>query len=146
MTSQMKQQQNRMEKSQSPRVINEDYSRNEICQKLQLDRVTVHRDIQFLRQQAQYYLEKRIHETIPEEYQHCLTGIKPCSKYGLVHCRPCLFRQTRRNLWCLKKKVIKNLEPEIDENENEGQLEEEESTSNYEGMILTPSKFKQLPD
>lgn len=37
-------------------------------------------------------------------------------------------------------------EPEIDENENEGQLEEEESTSNYEGMILTPSKFKQLPD
>ncbi|MGA9298145.1 MAG: helix-turn-helix domain-containing protein [Nitrososphaeraceae archaeon] len=52
------------------------YNQTEICQKLQLDKSTVNRDIQFLRQQAQENLQKHIHETVPEEYQKCMTGMK----------------------------------------------------------------------
>jgi hypothetical protein len=44
-----------------------------------------------------------------------------------------------------KEDYKESKEPEIDENENEGQLEEEESTSNYEGTILTPSSFNNCP-
>jgi hypothetical protein len=36
----------------------------------------VNRDIQFLRQQAQEHIQKHIHETVPEEYQKCMTGMK----------------------------------------------------------------------
>jgi hypothetical protein len=35
----------------------------------------VNRDIQFLRQQAQEHIQKHIHETVPEEYQKCMTGM-----------------------------------------------------------------------
>jgi hypothetical protein len=36
----------------------------------------VNRDIQFLRQRAQENLQRHIHETIPEEYQKCMVGMK----------------------------------------------------------------------
>jgi hypothetical protein len=35
-----------------------------------------HRDLVHLRQQAQESLQKHIHETVPEEYQKCMTGMK----------------------------------------------------------------------
>jgi hypothetical protein len=47
---------------------------------LQLDRVTVHRDIYFLKQQAQQSLQKHIHETVPAEYQKCYTQINQVLK------------------------------------------------------------------
>ncbi|MGC2483083.1 MAG: helix-turn-helix domain-containing protein [Nitrososphaeraceae archaeon] len=59
------------------------YNQTEICQKLQLDKSTVNRDIQFLRQQAQENLQKHIHETVPEEYQKCMTGMKLILKQTL---------------------------------------------------------------
>ena len=43
---------------------------------IQVSAPTVHRDIQFLRQQAQENLHKHIYETIPQDYQHSLTVIK----------------------------------------------------------------------
>jgi DNA-binding transcriptional regulator LsrR (DeoR family) len=75
MTSQMKQQQIEWRRARVE-LSSEGYSRSEICQKLQLDRVTVHRDIQFLRQQAQENLHRHIHEVVPEEYQKCMVGMK----------------------------------------------------------------------
>jgi hypothetical protein len=36
----------------------------------------VNRDIPFLRQQAQEHIQKHIHETVPEEYQKCMTGMR----------------------------------------------------------------------
>jgi DNA-binding transcriptional regulator LsrR (DeoR family) len=80
MTSEMKQQQIDWRRARVLELSSEGYTRTEICQKLQLDRVTVHRDIQFLRQQALDTLHKHIHETIPEEYQRCLTGINQVLK------------------------------------------------------------------
>src|ERR671924_643534 len=52
------------------------YTQIEIGQKLQVDRVTVHRDLVFLRQQAQENLQHHIHEVVPEEYQKCMVGMK----------------------------------------------------------------------
>jgi DNA-binding transcriptional regulator LsrR (DeoR family) len=52
------------------------YTQIEIGQKLQIDRVTVHRDLVYLRQQAQENLQKHIHEVVPEEYQKCMVGMK----------------------------------------------------------------------
>lgn len=48
----------------------------EIATQLQVDEVTVCRDTQFLRQEAQENLQKHIHETVPEEYQKCMVGMK----------------------------------------------------------------------
>jgi hypothetical protein len=41
-----------------------------------LDLTAVNRDIQFLRQRAQENLQRHIHETVPEEYQKCMVGMK----------------------------------------------------------------------
>jgi IS30 family transposase len=72
----MKQRQIEWRRARVLELSSEGYSRSEICQKLRLDRVTVHRDIQFLRQQAQDNLQKHIHEVVPEEYQKCMVGMK----------------------------------------------------------------------
>jgi hypothetical protein len=48
----------------------------EIANGLQVDEVTVCRDTQLLRLQAQENLQKHIHETVPEEYQKCMVDMK----------------------------------------------------------------------
>jgi hypothetical protein len=72
----MKQRQLEWRRQKILESLSEGYSRSGIRQKLQLDRVVVHRDIHFLKQQAQQDLQRHIHETIPEEYQNCMVGIK----------------------------------------------------------------------
>lgn len=52
------------------RVSSQGYNQTEICQKLQLDKSAINRDMQFLRQQAQENLQKHIQEVVPEEYQN----------------------------------------------------------------------------
>ena len=47
-----------------------------MASKLQIDVATINRDIQFLKQQAKESLQKHIHETVPEEYQKCMVGMK----------------------------------------------------------------------
>jgi hypothetical protein len=59
-----------------PTIEIECYNQREICQKLQLDKSAVSRDIQFLRKQARENLQHHIHDKIPEEYQNCMTGLK----------------------------------------------------------------------
>jgi len=76
MTSEMKQQQLEWRRAQILGLASEGYSQREIASKLQVDLTAVNRDIQFLRQQAQENLQKHIHETVPEEYQKCMVGMK----------------------------------------------------------------------
>src|ERR671924_939775 len=59
------------------------YTQIEIGQKLQVDRVTVHRDLVYLREQAQQNLQHHIHEVVPEEYQKCMVGMKQNLKHVL---------------------------------------------------------------
>jgi DNA-binding transcriptional regulator LsrR (DeoR family) len=70
-------------KSRVLELSSEGYSQREIAQKLQLDKSTVNRDIQFLRQQAQENLQHHIHEVVPEEYQKCMVGMKQSLKHVL---------------------------------------------------------------
>jgi hypothetical protein len=51
------------------------YNQTEICQKLQLDKSAVSRDIKFLRHEAREGLERH-KETFPLEYLEALTGMK----------------------------------------------------------------------
>ena len=84
MTSEMKQQQLEWRRAKVLELSSQGYIQAEIAQKLQLDRVTVHRDMQFLRQQAQETLQHHIHEVVPEEYQRCMTGMKLNLKQALT--------------------------------------------------------------
>ena len=56
------------------------YSQWDVAEELQIDQSTVSRDIQYLRQQAQENLQKHIQQKLPEEYQHCLTGMNQVLK------------------------------------------------------------------
>jgi IS30 family transposase len=77
MTSEMKQQQIEWRRAKVLELSAQGYSEREIAERLQpLTHVTIHRDIQFLRQQAQQSLQKHIHEVVPEEYQKCMVGMK----------------------------------------------------------------------
>ena len=76
MTSEVKQQQLEWRRAQVLELASEGYTQREIANKLHIDLAAVNRDIQFLRQQAQEHIQKHIHETVPEEYQKCMTGMK----------------------------------------------------------------------
>jgi predicted transcriptional regulator len=56
------------------------YSQWDVAEELQIDQSTVSRDIQYLRQQAQENLHKHIQQKLPEEYQHCLSGMNQVLK------------------------------------------------------------------
>jgi hypothetical protein len=51
------------------------HSQPEIAKILQISQSTVHRDLVYLRKQAQKNLQKHIQDRLPEEYQCCLTGM-----------------------------------------------------------------------
>jgi IS30 family transposase len=77
MTSEMKQQQIDWRRAKVLELSSQGYTEREIAEELQpIAPVTVHRDLVHLRQQAQENLQKHIHETVPEEYQKCMTGMK----------------------------------------------------------------------
>jgi hypothetical protein len=76
MNSVVKQQQLDWRRAQVLELTSEGYNQREIANKLQVDAAAVNRDMQFLRQQAQENIQRHIHETIPEEYQRCMTGMK----------------------------------------------------------------------
>ena len=48
----------------------------EISEVLKVSDSAVHRDLVYLRKQAQENLQKHIHEVVPEEYQKCMIGMK----------------------------------------------------------------------
>jgi hypothetical protein len=73
----MKQQQIDWRRAKVLELSSQGYTEREIAEELQpIAPVTVHRDLAHLRQQAQESLQKHIHETVPEEYQKCMVGMK----------------------------------------------------------------------
>ena len=58
------------------KLSSQGYSEREIDSKLQIGHITVHRDLTCLKKQAQENLQKHIHETVLEEYQKCMIGMK----------------------------------------------------------------------
>jgi hypothetical protein len=52
------------------------YTEREIASTLQVHYTPVHRDLVYLRKQAQDNLQGHIHKIVPEEYQKCMIGMK----------------------------------------------------------------------
>ena len=67
----MKQHQIEWRRSQVSQLLSQAHSRSEICQRLQLDRVTVHR-YSLHKQRGSTNTAKYIQKTIPVEFQCCL--------------------------------------------------------------------------
>jgi membrane glycosyltransferase len=59
------------------------YTHREIVSKLQIAKGTVSNDLAYLRKQAQENLQHHIHETVPEEYQRGMVGLRQNQKYVL---------------------------------------------------------------
>jgi predicted transcriptional regulator len=59
------------------------YSEREIAEVLKVNDTAVHRDLVYLRQQAQENLQRHIHEVVPDEYQKCMVGMKQNLKHVL---------------------------------------------------------------
>jgi DNA-binding transcriptional regulator LsrR (DeoR family) len=55
-------------------------SQSEIARILQVDRSTICRDVDYLRQQAKENITKYIDERLPEEYEKCLVGLNSILK------------------------------------------------------------------
>ena len=77
------QQQIEWRKSQVLELSSRGYTEREIATTLQVHCTTVHRDLAYLRKQAQENLQKHIHETVPEEYQKGMVGLRQNLKHVL---------------------------------------------------------------
>ena len=58
-------------------------TQSDIATMLQVDKSIISRDLAYLRQQAQESLQKHIHQTIPEEYQKGMVGLRQNLKHVL---------------------------------------------------------------
>jgi hypothetical protein len=52
------------------------YTQSEIAKTLQVSQPSVNRDLAYLAKQAHENLQIHIHQTMPEEYQRCMVGMK----------------------------------------------------------------------
>src|SRR5215208_5541194 len=59
------------------------YSERQIAEVIKVNDTAVHRDLVYLRHQAQQSLQHHIHEVVPEEYQKCMVGMKCNLKHVL---------------------------------------------------------------
>jgi IS30 family transposase len=76
----MKQQQLDWRRNEVLELSSQGYSEREIADTIKVSDTTVHRDIQFLRREAQESLQKHIHEVVPSELQKSLTEINQVLK------------------------------------------------------------------
>ena len=82
MTSELKQQ-IEWRKSQVLELSSQGYTEREIALGFKLNDTAVHRDLVYLRRQAQENLQRHIHEIVPEEYQKGMVGLRQNLKHVL---------------------------------------------------------------
>jgi hypothetical protein len=84
LTSERKRQQLEWRRAKVLELSSHGYSEREIAERLApLAPCTVHRDLVYVRKQAQSNLEHHIHEVIPMELERCMVGIKANLKHVL---------------------------------------------------------------
>ena len=83
MSSQMQQQHEReWRRAKVLELSSQGHSEREIASTLQMHHTTVHRDLAYLRKQAQENLKTHIQERLPEQYQKCINGLNQVLKIG----------------------------------------------------------------
>jgi hypothetical protein len=83
MTSEMKQQEMEWRRSKVLELSSQGYSEREISEVIKVNDTAVHRDLAYLRKQAHENIQQHIHETVPEEYQKCMVGMKRTLRHVL---------------------------------------------------------------
>jgi hypothetical protein len=68
-------------RSKTIELSSQGYSEREIAAILKVNDTAVHRDLVYLRKQAQENIHKQVHETIPEEYQKAMSSINQVLKF-----------------------------------------------------------------
>jgi len=58
---------------------------SELARILQVDRSTICRDVEYLRQQAKENITRYVDERLPREYEKCLAGLNNILKEGMDH-------------------------------------------------------------
>jgi hypothetical protein len=76
LTLETKQQEMEWRRSKVLELSSQGYSEREISEILKINDTAVHRVLVYLRHQAQENLQHHVHETVPEEYQKCMMGMK----------------------------------------------------------------------
>ena len=82
LSSQMQQHEREWRRSKVLELSSQGHSEREIASILQMHPTTVHRDLAFLRKQAQENLRTHIQERLPEQYQKCINGLNQVLKIG----------------------------------------------------------------
>jgi ribosomal protein L25 (general stress protein Ctc) len=82
LSSQMQQHEREWRRSKVLELSSQGHSEREIASTLQMHPTTVHRDLAFLRRQAQENLTTHIQERLPEQYQKCINGLNQVLKIG----------------------------------------------------------------
>jgi hypothetical protein len=82
MSSQMQQHEREWRRSKVLELSSQGHSEREIASTLQMHPTTVHRDLAFLRKQAQENLKSHIQERLPDQYQKCMNGLNQVLKIG----------------------------------------------------------------
>jgi transcriptional regulator len=109
MTSELKQQQLEWRRAQVLELSSQGYSQREIASKLQIDLAAVNRDIHFLRQQAHENIQQHIHETVPEEFMKCMTGMKRILKQTLEIAETAADPKTKLQAHAIAIDIYKNI-------------------------------------
>ena len=76
LSSQMQQHERELRRSKVLELSSQGHSEREIANTLQMHPTTIHRDLAFLRKQAEENLKSHIQERLPEQFQKCMIGLK----------------------------------------------------------------------
>jgi IS30 family transposase len=82
LSSQMQQHEREWRRSKVLKLSSQGHSEREIASTLQMHPTTVHRDLAFLRKQAQENLKTHIQERLSEQYQKCINGLNHVLRIG----------------------------------------------------------------
>ena len=82
LSSQMQQHEREWRRSKVLELSSQGHSERERANTLQMHPTTIHRDLAFLRKQAQENLKSQIQERLPEQYQKCMIGLNQVLKMG----------------------------------------------------------------
>jgi hypothetical protein len=109
MTSEMKQQEMEWRRSKLLELFSQGYSEREISEVIKVNDTAVHRDLAYLRKQAHENIQQHIHETVPEEYQKCMVGMKRTLRHVLEIAESAVDPKTKLQAHAIAIDIYKNI-------------------------------------
>jgi hypothetical protein len=109
LTSKMKQQELEWRRTKVLELSSRGYSEREISEVIKVNDTAVHRDLAYLRKHAHENIQQHIHETVPEEYQKCMTGMKRTLKQTLEIAESAADPKTKLQAHAIAIDIYKNI-------------------------------------